>query len=147
MKPIFASVLLFALAACASGPRQVAPIPKLDVEVSSAAVSRIHVLLLPEASDAFPSVTVNDGQELIGVMGAGQFVAWERPPAEVVVAIDVEAKDGEVTHLSVEVPCEAGTAYYYAIRVDPAWDRPRLRRLESGPARKIMAGLTLPPHE
>jgi hypothetical protein len=145
MKTVFASVLLLALAACASGPHQVAPIPKLDVEVSSDAVSRILVLLPPEAAAQFPLATVRDDQELVGVIGGGHFLAWERPATEVVVAIDVEDKDGETTHLSVAVPCEAGTAYYYAIRVDPAWDRPRLRRLESGPARKIMAGLTTPP--
>ncbi len=145
MKTFFASALLLALAACASGPHQVAPIPALDVEVSSTAVSRIYVLLPPEAGAAFPRVTVQDDQQLVGVLCAGQFLAWERPPKEVIVAIDVEAKDGEVTHLSVEVPCEAGTAYYYTVRVDPAWDRPRLRRLEPGPARKILAGLTTPP--
>lgn len=146
MKTFFVSALLLALAACASGPHQVAPIPALDVETTSNTVSRVVVLLPADVAESFPRASVTADRELVGVLGAGQFLAWERPATEAVVAIDVEDAEGEVSHLSVEVPGEAGTAYYYAIRVDPAWDRPRLRRLESGPARKIMAELQSPPH-
>jgi len=145
MKTFFASALLLALAACAASPHQAAPIPPLDVEVSSDAVSRIHVLLPTDVARTFPRATVTADRELVGILGGGQFLAWERPAARALVAIDVEDQDGEVSHLSVEVPGEGGAAYYYAIRVDPAWDRPRLRRLESGPGRKMLAELESPP--
>ena len=141
---------LLALASCAAGTYQRAPIPPQDVEVSSSSVSRIYLLRMREAKGFYRSVRVEDNEREIGRIGNDSFLCWERPPARALLTLEVEPVElagGKSSELFVDVQCEPGKAYYYAISVDAAWNRPRVRQLEATEARELLEGLTLPPVE
>ena len=148
MRLAFAPLLVLALSSCAAGSQQRVPVPPQDVEVSSSSVSRIYLLRMPEAKGFYRSVRVEDNEREIGRIGNDNFLCWERPPARTLLTLEVESVElagKKPTELFVDVACEAGQAYYYAISVDAAWDRPRVRQLQRDEARELLKGLTLPP--
>jgi len=147
--PILCALLLV-LASCAAGSYQRAPIPSQEVEVSSSSVSRIYLLRMPEAKGFYRNVRVEDNDREIGQIANDQFLCWERPPARTLLTLTIEPVElagGKESQLFVDVDCEAGQAYYYAISLDAAWQRPKVRQLERDEARQLLAGLSLPPAE
>lgn len=146
----FAAVLLLALASCAAGTYQRAAIPPQDVEVSSSSVSRIYLLRMGEAKGYYRTVRVEDGDHEIGRIGNEHFLCWERTPGRTLVTLEIEPVElagKRTSDLFIDADCEPGKAYYYAISVDAAWDRPRVRQLEAAEARELLKELSLPPAE
>jgi hypothetical protein len=150
MKSLFALVLLLLLAGCRAGTYQRVPVPPQDVQISSSSVSRIYLLRMPEAKGYYRSVTVTDNSKEVGRIGNDSYLCWERSPERTLLALEVEPVEmvgGKATELLVDVPCEPGKVYYYAISVDASWNKPKVSQLEESEARELLKGLSLPPKD
>ena len=149
MKTCFASLLLLALASCAAGTYQKEPIPPQDVEISSNAGSRIYVLRLGEAKGFYRSVHVKQSEGDVGRIGNDSFLCWERAPTRTLLTLEIEPVELLVEHQvnerHVDVQCEPGKTYYYAISVDAAWGKANVRQIRAEEARELLKELKLPP--
>lgn len=150
MKSAFATLLLLVLVSCAAGSFQHEPIPPQDVEISSGSVSRIYVLRMREAKGFYRSVDVRQSEGEVGRIGNDHFLCWERAPTRTLLTLEVEPVElvgHDSSELHVDLQCEAGKTYYYAISVDSAWGKPRVRQVKPAEARELLKDLRLPPRD
>ena len=135
-------------AACAADSYQRVPIPRQDVEVSSSSVGRIYVLRVGETKGFHRYVLVEEDTHEIGKVGNDGYLCWERPPGRFLLTLTcepVELADGRPQQLFVDVKCEPGHTYYYAINVNSAWGRGEVRQVPRGEARVLLEELSPPP--
>ena len=118
--------------------------------MSSSSVSRIYVLRAGEAKGFHRYVLVEEDTHEIGKVGNDGYLCWERPPGPFLLTITVEPVelgDDKPHQLFVNVKCEAGQTYYYAVNVNSVWGRGGVRQLGRGEARVLLDELSLPPPE
>ena len=151
MKTCFVILLLLTLISCKAGTYQHEPIPPQDVEISSNAVSRIYVLRMREAKGFYRSVHVKQTEGDVGRIGNDSFLCWERPPTRTLLTFEIEPVEllvkHEVNERHVDVQCEPGKTYYYAISVDAAWGKANVRQIKAEEARELLKDLELPPND
>lgn len=131
--------------ACAADSYQRVPFPRQDVEVSSSSVSRIYVLRPGEAKGFHRYVLVEEDTHEIGRVANDGYLCWERGPGRFLLTLTiepVELADGKPQQLFVDVKCEAGHTYYYAVNVNASWGKGEVRPLERGEARPLLEELS-----
>jgi hypothetical protein len=134
-------------AACAADSYQRVPVPPQDVEVSSSAVSRIYVLRPGEAKGFNRYVLVEEDTHEVGKVGNAGYLCWERSPGRFLLTLTVEPvelADGKPQQLFMDVKCEAGETYYYAVNVNSSWGSGELREVDRSEARMLLEDLSLP---
>jgi hypothetical protein len=127
-----------ALAACSSESYQRTPQPGAGSPIAPGAC-RVYVLR-EAGSTAFGSVTVFDQGEEIGKVAEHEYVVWDRPAERGVGRIVFEVgPDRHTTENVFDLPREAGTTSWFALRIAFQGRKPEVVKLEAKEGTALVA--------
>ena len=158
-KLLLALLLAVLSSSCTStGSRQMVPLPSQDVEVTSQDVCRIYIARGRQARGALRPVHVYEDDRDIGVIGATEYLCWERKPGQRILRLIFEGRviDSGKVETVVSSDGLAGQVTYYRIGLgvgegepDPVAgkDKPYVTLLGAEEGRALIAERTPAPLE
>ena len=136
---IATALLLLGLGSCAGSGHQLLPMPSLGATVPS---DRCRVFLAREdtAAGSLRNVRVFDGDTEVGVIDEEEFLCWERWPQRGVGRVVFEglSVDTRAVESVFDLPRDAGTTGYYAIRILHSGHKPEVERLRDDAGKALI---------
>jgi hypothetical protein len=120
------------LAGCAGSGHQRVPMPPLGAGVPSDRC-RVYVAREDTVAGSIRNVRVFDGDTEIGVIQEEEFLCWERKPERGFgrVVFEGVSLDTLAVENVFDLPREAGSAAYYAVRIQHSGHKPEVTLLSS----------------
>lgn len=135
---LFAPTLL--LVSCSGPGHQRVPMPR---EGSAQPTDRCRVFVAREDTHAgsLRNVRVFDGDTEIGVIDEDEFLCWERLPQRGVGRVVFEglSPDTRAVESVFDLPREAGTAGYFAIRILHSGRKPEVTQISEAEGKALIA--------
>ena len=117
-KLLLALLIAAPLCSCSmTSSRQLVPRPSQDVEISGPDVARIYVARGSQVRGALRPVHVYEDERDIGVIGADEFLCWERKPGQRILRLIFDGRTIDSGQVETVVSSDglAGQVTYYRI--------------------------------
>jgi hypothetical protein len=138
-------VLLLGLATgCALTSTQAVPMPESSLGPDAADHCRIYAYRAEQTFGSRLHLRVYDNDQLIGRLGPGGYLCWERPAGRSLIEAIFERRriDGGETEGLGDLRAEAGKVYWCLIRLNVSGANPIVEWLEEEEGRKMLGDRT-----
>ena len=147
-RALFALSLIALLAGCGASSYQRVPMPPQDVELSSPKLARIYIVRHPQVRGSLEEVQVFEADTEIGAVVEGDYLCWERPPGQTLVTLVYVAHGLKEDREGIlDLQCDAGITYYYAIKLGADRAKPRVELLPQEEGRQLISQRNPAPHK
>lgn len=136
-----ATGLVLLLSACAGSGYQLVPNPVQAGSAEPGARCRVYVAREDVVAGSIRKVRVFDGDAEIGLIREGEFLCWDRSPERGVGRVIFEGlgPDLKAVENVFDLPREAGSTSWFAIRILQQGHRPEIASLAPEEGRALIA--------